>query len=490
MDIPLLCGTVTASTMAGLTAARDRMAGIADLVELRLDGVADLDVERALAGRPGPVIVTCRPRREGGRYEGTEDQRLAVLERASALGAEYIDVEWDATRTPLVARRAGRGVVVSAHDCAGVPTDLIDRFAAMRATGAEVVKIAVTANALTDNLPLLDLGRTEAGQDRVALVAMGEPGLPSRVLAARFGSCWTYSGDGVAPGQLTPERMISEFRFRSTTATTPVFGLVGRPTAHSVSPAMHNAAFGAAGIDAVYLPLAARDYADFRAFASAVALAGASVTTPFKLEALRAADEAHDQARRCGAANTVVVAEGRWVAKNADIEGFLTPLDARGVRLVGMRCAVLGAGGAARAVVVALAGRGASVVVYSRREDAAREAAGLMAGAQGRSGLPAAGSFDLLINATPVGMWPAVDASPVPATVLSRDAIVYDLVYNPRRTALLQAAEAAGCVVVPGLEMLIAQAGRQFEWWTGVAAPLDVMRAAAADRLRQMAGEA
>ena len=490
METPLLCATVTASEMAGLRDARDRASGVADLVELRLDGVGDLDVQGALAGRRGPVIVTCRPAREGGRFDGAEDERLAILDRAAALDAEYVDIEWDSAYAPLVARRGGRGVVVSSHDFDGVPGDLQTRFSAMKATGAEVVKIAVTAHALADNLPLLALGRQASDSGRLTLVAMGESGLPTRVLAARFGSCWAYSGDGVAPGQITPERMVSEFRFRNITAASRVFGLVGRPVGHSASPAIHNAAFDATGIDAIYLPLAARDLADFRVFAEAMGVAGASVTAPFKPDALREAAEADEPARRCGAANTLLMAGGRWVARNADIGGFLDPIDARGIRLQGLRCGVVGTGGAARAVVVALAERGALVTIYGRREERARQVAGLAEGAVARVGTPGAGTFDLLVNATPVGMWPAVAAMPVAPAVLSGGGIVYDLVYNPQSTMLLQHAEAAGCTVIPGLEMLTAQAGRQFEWWTGMKAPREIMHAAAVDRLKRMAGEA
>jgi 3-dehydroquinate dehydratase / shikimate dehydrogenase len=490
MDTSLLCATVTASTTAGLIDARDCASGVADLVELRLDGVQDLDVQGALAGRRRPAIVTCRPVRERGRFDGTENERLDILGRAAALGAEYIDVEWDSAHMPLVARRGGRGVIVSSHDFDGVPADLAARFGAMRATGAEVVKIAVTARGLTDNLPLLALGRESAGHGRVALVAMGDSGVPSRILAGRFGSCWAYSGDAIAPGQMTPERMVSEFRFRTLTAASRVFGLVGRPVGHSVSPAMHNAAFDATGIDAVYLPFAARDVADFRAFADAIGVAGASVTAPFKQDALREAGEADEPARRCGAANTLLMAGGRWVARNADIDGFLDPIDLRGILLRGMRCAVFGTGGAARAVVVALAQRGALVTVYGRGEEGARRVAGLAEGGVARAGIPGAGTFDLLVNATPVGMWPAVDAVPMDPAVLSRGCIVYDLIYNPQRTALLRQAEAAGCVAIPGLEMLIAQAARQFEWWTGMTPPREVMRSAAVERLARMAGEA
>jgi 3-dehydroquinate dehydratase/shikimate dehydrogenase len=490
MDTSLLCATVTASTMAGLIEARDRASVVADLVELRLDGVEDLDVQGALVGRRGPVIVTCRPGREGGRFDGAEEERIEVLARAATLGAEYVDIEWDSAHMPLVARRGGRGVVVSSHDFDGLPADLQARFAAMRATGAEVVKIAVTARGLADNLPLLALGRESVGQGRVALVAMGDAGLPSRVLAARFFSCWTYSGDAVAPGQMTPERMVSEFRFRALTAASRVFGLVGRPVGHSVSPAMHNAAFDATGVDAVYLPFAARDMADFLRFAEAMGVAGASVTAPFKPDALRDADEADEPARRCGAANTLLMAGGRWTARNADIDGFLDPIDSRGIALRGMRCAVVGTGGAARAVVVALARRGAVVTVYGRREEGARQVAGLADGGVARVGVPSAGTFDLLVNATPVGMWPAVEAAPVEPSALSGGGIVYDLVYNPQRTALLRQAEAVGCVAISGLEMLTAQAARQFEWWTGMKAPREVMRAAAVERLQRMAGEA
>jgi shikimate 5-dehydrogenase len=184
------------------------------------------------------------------------------------------------------------------------------------------------------------------------------------------------------------------------------------------------------------------------------------------------------------------MAGGRWVARNADVAGFLDPIDARGITLRGMRGAVVGTGGAARAVVVALAERGALVTVYGRREDRARQVAGLADGGVARVGLPSTGTFDLLVNATPVGMWPAVDVAPVEPSALSRGVIVYDLVYNPRRTRLLRHAEAAGCVAISGLEMLIAQAERQFEWWTGMKAPREVMRAAAVERLNRMAGEA
>jgi 3-dehydroquinate dehydratase / shikimate dehydrogenase len=489
MTTPLLCVTVTAATTAELRAARDAAGGLADLVELRLDGVRDIDVEGALAGRRTPVVVTCRPLREGGAFAGAEQARLAVLERAVRLGAEFVDVEWDSAFGPVLALRGGRGIVLSSHDFTGVPADLEARCAAMRATGAEIVKLAVTARALTDTLPLLAIGRRAVGAHPapVALVGMGAAGLPSRLLAARFGSCWSYGGAGVAPGQLPPERMVSEYRFRRVTADTRIFGVVGRPLEHSVSPAIHNAAFDAVGLDAVYVPLAARDMADFRAFAEALGLAGASVTAPFKVDLLGDAAEADETARTCGAANTVRVEAGRWSLRNTDVAGFLHPLDRRRIELRGARAAVIGTGGAARAVTVALARRGARVSVHGRRLDAARDVA-MLAGGEAKVGLPSRAGWDLLVNATPVGTWPEVAASPVEPGVLAGVGLVYDLVYNPLETALLRAAAAAGCRVVSGLEMLVAQAAEQFEWWTGQCAPRDRMRAAAIGRVSGMTG--
>jgi 3-dehydroquinate dehydratase/shikimate dehydrogenase len=483
MRHPALCVTVTASTMAELRARRDEAAPLADLVELRLDGVRDLDVAGALAGRTGPVVATCRPRWEGGGFDGGEAERLSLLADAIRRGAEYVDVEWAAGALGLIAETGGRRIVLSSHDFAESPRDLPDRYRAMRATGAEVVKLAVTAHALTDCLPLLTLGRSVPATDRVALVAMGTPGWVSRILPAHFGSCWTYAGEAVAPGQLAPGRLLSEFRFGRTTASTRVFAVVGRPVEHSVSPAMHNAAFEATGVDAVYVPLAAASADDFCALAGALGVAGASVTAPFKqaLVPLLANDD--ERVRRVGAVNTLKAEGSAWLGRNTDVEGFLAPLDVQGVPLRGQRVLVIGTGGAARAVVVALDDRGARVRVWGRDPRRAGTVATLAAGGRVTE-VPTRGDWDVLVNATPVGTRPAVEDTPVDAAVLRGGRTVYDLVYNPPDTRLLRDATAAGCRVIGGLEMLVAQAAAQFEWWTGRPAPTGVMRAAALDWLR------
>jgi 3-dehydroquinate dehydratase/shikimate dehydrogenase len=357
----------------------------------------------------------------------------------------------------------------------------------MRATGAEFVKLAVHAASLADCLRLLAVGGPRAA--RTILVAMGEAGIATRVLAGRFGSCWTYAGDS-APGQVGLSRLLGEFRFRAIGPSTAVYGVVGSPLAHSLSPGMHNACFAALGLDAVYLPLCAATVDDVCAFADAIGLRGASVTAPFKVDFAARVDRLEGVAHRLGCLNTIARRHGAWVGINTDVAGFLQPLllavgsnwNRISVALTGRRAAILGAGGAARAAAVALAGAGAEVSVFARNPSRA-EAVAALVGGEAHEGLPAASSWDLLVNATPVGTFPRVDETPLPTRGL-RGGLVYDLVYNPRDTRLLREAEAAGCKTIGGLEMLVAQAARQAAWWTGLAIPGDVMRRAAVEGLR------
>jgi 3-dehydroquinate dehydratase/shikimate dehydrogenase len=266
MPPSLLCETVTGRTTADLIAARDAAAGV-DLVELRLDGVADLDVARALDGRRTPVIVTCRPQREGGRFVGAEEERHSILERALALGAEYIDIESRAGFDDLVQRHPARAVL-SFHDFAGVPPDLETRVRAMRATGAAVIKVAVAAARLTDTLPLVDIGM----EGDAVVIGMGDAGVPSRLLATRFGSRWTYAGSGIAPGQIPTARMLEEFRFRTIGPRTMLFGVAGTDALNSPRLAAQNTAFAAASVDAVCVPLPTDDMSDVRTFAEALGI--------------------------------------------------------------------------------------------------------------------------------------------------------------------------------------------------------------------------
>jgi 3-dehydroquinate dehydratase/shikimate dehydrogenase len=242
---------------------------------------------------------------------------------------------------------------------------------------------------------------------------------------------------------------------------------------------MHNAAFAATGRDAVYLPLETACADELLDVGDEIGLEGVSVTIPLKHALCQSAVSLDASARAIGAVNTLRRGSNGWEGRNFDIAGFLAPLHTRRIALDGRRVAVLGAGGSARAVVSASIAEGADVTIAARRRAAAEELATAL-GARATDWPPAA-DWDLLVNTTPVGMWPRVAESPLDSSAFDglSGRLVYDLVYNPPETMLLTQARSAGAATIGGLEMLVSQACRQFEWWTGEPAPEAVMASAA-----------
>jgi 3-dehydroquinate dehydratase / shikimate dehydrogenase len=476
MREPLVCLTAAARSVDELRRQCDRAEG-ADLVELRLDyldrpesGIA------AVHDRRRPVIVTCRPAWEGGQFRGSEEERHRVLAEALTAGAEFVDVEAQAGFLPDLMRcRRGRGIVMSAHFFGAPPADLEARVERMRESGAEVIKVAVEVQNLTETLRLFHLADrfSDGNAPAHVFVAMGEPGIPSRVLAARLRNRWTYAGESVAPGQLPLPKLLGDCQFRRIRPDAAIYGVVGNPVSHSLSPRMHNAGFAARDINAAYVPLHAATAEDFATYGREFGVSGVSITAPFKVSLMRHVDRIDPIAQRVGAINTIVVQDGRWSGTNTDVHGFLTPLAGR-LALKGIRASILGAGGAARSVAIALADQGARVTVCARRPEAARAIADLVGGQVGDFP-PRAGSWDVLANAIPPSDPPA---NPIAGAPLDGE-IVFDLVYVPRETPLLADARADGCLTIGGIEMLIAQAERQFELWTGEAPPAGLFAAAA-----------
>ena len=480
-----LCVTVTGRTMEELRRARDSAAQLADLVEVRLDTVDRPDVAGALDGRLRPVIVTCRPTWEGGQFDGPEEDRQRILSEAITLGAEFVDVELRAPcAADVVRQRRGRGVVVSMHVFGDAVPDVPASVAALHATGAEVVKLAYEASTLSDTLPLFDVARRSrpdsAEHQGHVLVAIGPAGVVTRVMAARLGNRWTYAGEGVAPGQLSAARMLDEFHFRRIRPDADLYGVTGNPVMRSLSPAMHNAGFAHRSLNAAYVPLQARDAEDFARFARALPVRGASITAPFKVSMMERVDHVDALAAEVGAINTLHDKNGHWVGSNTDVHGFVTPLKGR-MTLKGTRAVILGAGGAARAVAVALKREGAAVRICARRPQEARAVAAEI-GIKAGEFPPAPGTWDVLVNATPAGSRPG-DPSPMEGVPLDGE-IVFDLIYAPSETPLIAQARAAGCWTIGGIEMLISQAERQFEIWTGAPPPVDLFRTAASRAVR------
>jgi shikimate dehydrogenase len=283
------------------------------------------------------------------------------------------------------------------------------------------------------------------------------------------------------------------------TGWTMVCGIIGDPIEHSLSPAMQNAAFAELNLDYVYVPLRLpRGAAAMGAEAMrALGLRGLNVTVPHKVDIMGFLDSIDPQARRIGAVNTIVNERGRLVGYNTDAAGFMQGLASHNIGVSKADVVMIGAGGAARAVAFSLSEGGANITILNRdterAESLAREVSaaegpvvshGALTDAELESRLPGA---TLLVNATSIGMHPAVEVSPCPRHLLRRDLAVYDIVYNPRETLLLRDAAECGAVAVNGVEMLVGQGARAFELWTGLPAPVALMRAVVTEELARAA---
>jgi shikimate dehydrogenase len=263
-------------------------------------------------------------------------------------------------------------------------------------------------------------------------------------------------------------------RARPIDAATTLFAVFGDPVAHSLSPAMHNAAFAALGINSVYLAFGSPEIAPCTAAMRALAIRGASVTIPHKVAIMPLLDEIDAAARRIGAVNTVVNRGGRLLGSNTDAYGALQALRGR-TEITGRAAVVVGAGGAARAVAFGLKDAGGRVTVVNRSAARGEELARCV-GAEFRPLAEVADlSCDILVNTTPIGMARYGDALPVPDALLQPGMVVMDIVYTPLKTPLLAAAAARGCRTIPGTAMFVLQGARQFELWTGRAAPTKIM---------------
>jgi 3-dehydroquinate dehydratase / shikimate dehydrogenase len=459
----------------------------ASLVELRLDWLSHVpDLGRLIEKRPTPVIITCRRSEDRGRWRGTEEQRQTLLRSAIVSGAEYVDLEADIAKA--IPRYGDTKRIISYHNFDETPENLAEIHADLSKLDADIVKIVTMAHSPGDVTRMLQL--VKESEIPTAGFCMGEIGIPSRILCGKYGSPLTYATFSrdreLAPSQLSFEEMKYLYRFDEITDETDIFGVIGDPIAHSMSPLIHNAALQKAKLDAVYVPIRipqdtlkqSLDAIDW------LGIKGMSVTIPHKEIAAEYAQYKTDEVTAIGAANTLVRDEmNEWHASNTDydaaLESVLIGLDPENPdsgTLLGRKAMVLGAGGAARAIALAMVRSGAIVTICSRthkRAVALAEEIGCQHATWENRG---AGDPEVLINCTPVGMHPNVDESPFAANWLAENTLVFDTVYNPEQTLLLKYAKERGCRTVSGIEMFVRQAARQFEQFTNQSCPIDQMQ--------------
>ena len=483
------------------------------------------------------VLATCRRVEGGGAFVGSVAEQLALLVRFASCGARIVDVELETLEVTPPAELAafhaalqpfGAHVLVSAHDFRRTG-DLELTLKRLRSLGMPchpaIYKVVSTAERLRDNLRLLEFIGAASHEVPIVGICMGEAGFVSRVLAIGAGGLFTFAsatgGQPTAAGQVSARLLLDEYRVAQLTYTpgggssrnqTRIYGVAGNPVTHSLSPAIHNAGFRAAGKDAVSLPIHTTAIDDLVELTRGLPLSGLSVTMPWKIEILPFLDVTDPLAGRIGAVNTVHPdGEGRLFGTNTDAAAIAEPLReqlaSQGVALRGARVLLLGAGGAARAAAFALQAEGAQLFIQNRTRSTA-EALAKASGAKVAEPGPVADAdhadesdetnghhepgrheretgaasdrvlYDVVVHATPAGMLGQEQALPVLAASMQSVRVLFEMVYRPSETPLTRLAERLGIAVIYGQEMFLRQGIRQWELWRGQPAPVDAMRQA------------
>jgi len=503
---PVICVPICEQTISAAEEAIIRAAPLADLIEIRFDCFDPFQLGEGV-GRwihlfedsPKPTILTYRPAEQGGKHELNVQARMQFWDFRRPATNGFVDIEFDLSWAVEGSGQDWSRVICSHHDFVGVPADLDDLYNRMAKTPARILKIVVQADDAIDCLPVFRLlEQARADKRDIIAIAMGTAGVATRILGPSRGAFLTFasreSEAGTAPGQLTARELRQVYRIEKINQQTQIFGVMGLPVLHSVSPLMHNAAFEAIAINAVYLPFEVRNVGEFmrrmihpRTRDLDWKLGGLSVTAPHKQAVMEQLDWIDPVAKGIGAVNTVAVVDGELHGYNTDAIGFVEPLANKFGELRGARCAVLGAGGAARAVLWGLRQEGAEVTVFARNHENAERLAHEFGGAWATLDRAAFEGYDVVINTTPLGTAGSHESRTAASASQLRGArLAYDLVYNPIETQFLREAREAGCEILGGLSMLIAQAVGQFKIWTGRDAPDGVMREAAERGLRSL----
>ena len=497
-----LCVAITGVTADELIEKATSVLKETTFLEFRLDYLAKPAAalpqlkEFLAANGAATVVATCRCKENGGRFAGSITAALDVLMKAAEAGFQIVDIELESIEklpktTMEHLRNAGAAVIISHHDFHATK-DLDGIYKRIEPFAPDFIKVVPTAKSLSDNLTLMRfLERMEDhSKSSIVGICMGEPGIISRVLGLRAGSAFTFAaanaGEETAPGQITARTLIETYRIEQVDAATKVYGVAGNPIGSSLSPLMMNTAFRRETVNAVYLALQTSKADDLFKLAKEIPIQGLSVTMPLKEDIIPLLERTDPLSAKIGAVNTVLRAQdGKFYGFNTDVAGIVGPLERR-LSLKGAKVLVLGAGGAARAAVFGCRDKGAEVWILNRTPETAQKLARQAGAKTIKREAVAKTDFDVIINATPIGMTGQKAAQLLgPEDLTAR--IVFDLVYNPIETPLLKMAKQKGLTAISGVEMFVQQGARQFEIWTGKPAPEEEMLRVVLHSLKQSA---
>ena len=495
----MICVTIACGSHTRMIAEHERLAseGI-KLVELRLDFLRrEADLNRLIPARPTATVITLRRQQDGGLWRESEEHRLTMLRTAIALEPEFVDLEVDAADHIPPYGKTRR--IISYHNMEGMPENLVGLHQEMSTKKPYFIKIAVTPKTLDEMYSFLsfikeknDNGRKLLGDKaiRVVGICMGEMGKASRILSKRFSMPYTYatfSEDRViAPGMVVYKDLLGLYHHDKIDQETAVYGIIGKPVGHSLSPLVHNRAFLDQDVNAVYVPFHLEEscVSSLIQLAPELGLHGISVTIPHKVAIIDQLTKADPAVERIGACNTVVFRKGERIGYNTDYIAAIgsieiamggNALDEESV-LHNKKALVLGSGGAGKALAYGLVQRGAIVTVTDIDTMRAVELSQHLGCEYIKWDIRESVEPNILVNCTPIGMHPKVDETPYPKSSIRSNMMVFDAIYNPEFTMLIKSAQERGCKVVTGVEMFVGQACYQFKLFTGLKASAAKMR--------------
>ena len=439
-------------------------------------------------------IATCRRTANGGKFSGKVPDEIEILSKAAAAGFHIVDVELESVEAMKKGelqklRDTGVALIISHHDF-NATKDLDGIYKRIVPFQPDFIKIVPTAKTLVDNVTLMRFIERMEDHSNIIGICMGDAGIISRVLGVRAGSAFTFAaatvGEETGPGQIAARTLIETYRIDQVDAATKVYGVAGNPIRSSLSPIMMNTAFRRETVNAVYLALQANKLADLLKLVNEIPIQGLSVTMPLKEEIMSHLEKTDPLSAKIGACNTVLRAQdGKLYGFNTDVAGITGPLEKR-MSLRGAKALVLGAGGAARAAVFGLRDKGAEVFILNRTSETAQKLARQSGSKTIKKDQVAKTAFDVIVNATPVGM-AGIKAPQILEAKDLNTKLVFDLVYNPLETPLLRMARQKSIPIITGIEMFVQQGARQFEIFTGKPAPEEEMLRVVIHSLRQQA---
>ena len=478
----MICLTLSGPTILDNLKALADNKDYVDICELRLDLLSPSEVAKA-ADFPSmvdiPVILTLRRVSDGGKCTLQEKARRSLLiDTMKNGGFSYVDIEDDVKKSDVeeAAHSLGMKVIRSYHDFEGVPADIFSRVHSLASRG-DVAKIAVTPHNTADVMTLFRINEELKDVPKI-IIGMGEWGVATRILYKKMGSILTFGSNGkaVAPGMISARELKLLYRADQLNDNTGIYGIVGNPVMHSLSPQIHNPGFHKIHYNAVYVPFLSESIRSFLTLAEMLRMRGFSVTVPFKVDVVKYLGNITREVKQIGSCNTVVRVPNMWKGTNTDYYGFIHPIEKEIDDGRIKSALVIGAGGAAKAIVWALKMRNVKVMIVNRTKSKADELARLYGvGSDSLDNISLyEGKVDLVVQATNMGLHPYEDVNPAENFHFSGKEIAYDIVYKPKYTKFLLAAEKAGCSLKFGWDMLMEQGKLQFESFTGYHYPKDV----------------